>query len=354
MEKRKRPSTRNPNSSKSSENALHRRIQHIRSNSNDDPQDNYEFPDIVVYSADEIPKKATRVGSSKKVDTKDYTKYAGRRMSLIREGSKEELTEKHFSSSSNDQASRDKLPSVPSEQLSLQNAQLEEKTRETVESRSNSAENDNESYGNKPDNNSTIQKSQEQNGPERTETITNKNKSVTTSLGDSIRCEPDVVDVEECGFKPKDGPESKDNQTNLRNSTGCDLEDEVFQPDSERRYTVPQVSTAVLSLNNSSKKAPETSVSAHSPVDEVKIPRANSTVQSVNQLTKPKESAPARNVPQTLSSLVTSSASMFSDSSSQRSPRNDTDNTSELSFKFGPSLSLRTLGKNNYTAGKSH
>ena len=341
MEKRKIPITKSPTNLKT---------QHIPSNSNDDPQDNYEFPDIVVHLADELPNEASGFVSFQKVETRDGAKYTGHRTSLTREGSKEDMAEEHLSSRRSYQASPDKLPSVPSERLSLQNARSEENTHETVESRSNSAEKDNSSYRNKPDNNSSILKSQELNGPDCSVTISNKNKLVTTIRGDSIRCDSDVVVVEECGSKPNGGTESKCNQTNLRNSTGSDLEDDVFEPYSEGRYAVPQSSTDVLSLNNPSNKAPETNFYALLPADEGKIPRANSSVQSVKQLSKPEENAPAKSVSQTLSSLVISSASMFCDSSSLRSPRNDTDNISELSLKFGSSHSLRSLGKKNYTA----
>ena len=346
VEKRKRPILKNPK--KSSVKASHCRTQFTHNNVHDNPQENYEFPGNVVYSANEIPKKATRVFPSKKVKAKDRAKYIGRRMSPIREGSQGSLTEEHSSDSSSYQALPDKLPSIPSERLSLQNAQSDEKTQETVESRSNSAEKGNNSHGNNRDNNSSIQKSQEQNGPERTETITNKNESVTTSLGDFIRCEPDVVDVEECGCEQNDGPESKDNQTNLRNSTGSGLEDEVSQPDSERRYTVSQVSADVLLLNSPSRKAPETNVSALPPVDEGTIPRKESMAQSFTQFTKPDETASDKGVTQTLSSLVTSSASIVFDCTSQTGPRNDSETNTELSFKFGSSLSTRALGKNNF------
>ena len=321
-----------------SENAPLRRAQPSQSN-NDDMimTSNAEFPAIVVYSADDIPKKVTKVSSSTMVESKEDKNYStGRRMSLTLEGCEEEMPQQDFSNGTDDEALPDELMSLPSGQrLSVQNVTSDDDAQEIVELDSNSSQT---SVGKNVDEKSTIKKGQGENGSEHT-TGSKSKKLVTTSLADSIKCEPDVTDVEDVGSKPNDRVQSR--------HQCCDLEDDVFLPDSDGRGTSPKVSTDVLSSHNSTTTASENGSSVHPPVDRAMTSQESMPVQPVNQRTRPKEAALGKSVPRTLSSLISSSSAMFSDSTKQVRPMKDSDNTSELSFKFGSSLSLRTLGRYN-------
>ena len=178
-----------------SENAPLRRAQPSQSN-NDDMimTSNAEFPAIVVYSADDIPKKVTKVSSSTMVESKEDKNYStGRRMSLTLEGCEEEMPQQDFSNGTDDEALPDELMSLPSGQrLSVQNVTSDDDAQEIVELDSNSSQT---SVGKNVDEKSTIKKGQGENGSEHT-TGSKSKKLVTTSLADSIKCEPDVTDVE--------------------------------------------------------------------------------------------------------------------------------------------------------------
>ena len=272
-----------------------------------------------MYSAHDITRNNTLGSSAKRMEPTDRAK--------IGEDFKDELMQGQYFNGKEYQP----LPDKRKNSLLVQNVQSNDEARETLESQPNSSEVEHRVPRNR-DEDSSNKERHEQNGPEHRPTISSENKrTVTTSLGDSSRCSAAGVDVEENASKPNGGDQSKQNQklTHLGSSTVSQCSDhkyEVFQRASKGSNTDPQVSNSVLSSTITS----EISFSALQPVGPSPITE---------------KTIPGNSIPPALSSLIKSSASMFSDSPSEERSKSHLKTNLELSSKFGSSVSLRTLGK---------
>lgn len=305
----------------------------------DDANINYQFPTIVVHSAQESPRKSLATLSSK-IGSKEARKFSAGEIiaenssnSVFHEVSQCESIEP-FSDSYEQNLSLQKVEED-------KEVELGDKSPYVYEMDFANTSSDKTSF-------------QEEHGQETLRYSAGARKGnkllvTTTTLADSVGCTPgDADDDNDC--KIKHGPGSICNETDTIRSTGnqcIGFENEVFlsKTSAEGSSSSPQsVLSTEIPLNTwSARDGSATSLVKEETMGHKRyVSQAISNGEMQEQKEKRKSS-----VPLTVSRLITSSASMFEENTDQpeRGQPQLMKNSAELSFKFGSNLSLRALGK---------
>ena len=300
----------------------------------DDANENYQFPTIVVHSAQEIPAKS-QAALSGKTGSKEAGKYSTR-----------EITAENSSNSLLREVSPGESIAGPyGHSLSLQKVNVEEEVKQE-DTLPSFCEMD---FTNTSTNTSFKQEHEHETPRYPTGTSKGNLFSVTTTtLADSIRCTSgDADDVHDC--KIIHGPSSICNETDKVRSNGnqsIGFENEVFLSTrgAEGRCSSQQGASGkeIPSNTSSARDGSETL-----PVTDETMGQKRYVSQPINNGKMPKQKENRKSLaPLTVSRLITSSSSMFEENTNQpeRGETHLMTNT-ELSFKFGSNLSLRALGK---------
>lgn len=295
----------------------------------DDAKTSCLFPKIVVHSVHETPTQS-QVTSSSKTGSKEAKKHSP--VQIVTPGNP---------NSALDKVSLDEFiePFAGSHQQSL--SLQKENIYEEVELKNTSP------YIYEVD---SVKQEQEHETRTSSQGVSKGNELfvTTTTLADSIIFTPGDFGDDHDG-KIIHRPCLMTNKTNTISSTenqSIGFENEVYlsKTGSEEISSPPQ-SSPRSALGTEIPSIPREG-SATSLVKEAPMGQKRYVSQSINDAEMIKESEKRKRlVPLTVSRLITSSASMFEESMDQREGGEHQPKSTELSFKFGSSLSLRASGR---------